>query len=107
MPDERLWDRTKTLVNPSVGLRREVRPEAIACTGQYGFSNYLCVPRHPATKSKVEKQVDIIREWFFRGRTWTDLTDLNDQWQARQKEVWYPHVNRITGTAMQARLREE
>jgi hypothetical protein len=74
--------------------------------GQYGFTSHLCVPRHLATQGKVEKQVDTRREWCFRGRAWTDLADLNDQWQAWHRKVWRPHVNRTTGTAMQARLRE-
>ena len=107
VPDELLYDRTKTVVKHSVGLRRELHPEAIAFAGQYGFTIRLCLPRHPATKGKVEKQVDTIREWFFRGRVWTDLADLNDQWQAWHMEVWLPHVNRTTGTAIEVRLREE
>jgi transposase len=93
VPDELLYDRTKTVVQHSVGRRRELHPEAIAFAGQYGFTIHLGLPRHPATKGKVEKQVDTIREWFFRGRAWTDLADLNDQWQAWHLEVWLPHVN--------------
>ena len=78
VPDALRDDRTKTVVKHSVGLRRELHSEAIAFAGQDRFTIHLCVPRHLATKGKVEKQVDTRREWFFRGRAWTNLADLTD-----------------------------
>jgi transposase len=79
VPDELLYDRTKTVIKHSVGQRSELHPEALAFAGQYGFTIKLCLPCHPATKGKVEKQVDTMREWFFRGRPWTDLSDLTER----------------------------
>jgi transposase len=107
VPDELLYDRTKTVVKHSVGQRSELHPEALAFAGQYGFTIKLCLPRHPATKGKVEKQVDTMREWFFRGRPWVDLSDLNAQWHVWHAEAWLPHIHRTTGTTIAARLAED
>jgi transposase len=107
VPDELLYDRTKMVVKHSVGQRSELHPEALAFAGQYGFTIEQCLPRRPATKGKVEKQVDTMREWFFQGRPWTDLSDLNAQWHVWHMEAWLPHVHRTTGTKIAARLPEE
>jgi transposase len=107
VPDELLYDRTKTVVKRAVGYRSELHPEAVAFAGHYGFSIKLCLPRRPATKGKVEKQVDTIREWFFRGRPWSDLRDLNRQWRGWHEETWLPHAHRTTGTTIAARLPED
>jgi transposase len=107
VPDELVYDRPKTVVKHAVGLRSELHPEAVAFAGHYGFTIHLCPPRRPQTKGKVEKQVDTIREWFFRGRGWTDLADLNTQWQRWHAEAWLPHVHRTTGTTIAARRPED
>jgi hypothetical protein len=107
VPDELLSDRTKTVVKHSVGSRSELHPEAIAFAGHYGFSIKLCPPRRPQTKGKVEQQVDTRREWFFRGRSWSDLSALNAQWRVWHAAAWRPHVPRTTGTAIAARLPED
>jgi transposase len=106
VPDEFLYDRTKTVVKRAVGHRSELHPEALAFASHYGFTIKLCPPRRPQTKGKVEKQVDTVREWFFRGRTWTDLADLNAPWRAWHTEAWLPHRHRTTGTSIAARLLE-
>lgn len=107
VPDELLYDRTKTVVRRSVGQRDELHPEAVAFATHYGFTIKLCRPRRAATKGKVEKQVDTIREWFFRGRPWTDLPNLNAQWRAWHDQEWLPHVHRTTGTTIAARLADD
>jgi hypothetical protein len=106
VPDELLYDRTKTVVKHAVAQRSELHPEALAFAGQYGFTITLRLPPHPASKGKVEKQVDTMREWFFRGRPWGDLSDLNAQWHGWHAEAWLPHINRTTGTTIAARLAE-
>jgi hypothetical protein len=107
VPDELRYDRTKTVVKHLVGQRSELHPEALAFAGQYGCTITLCRPRHPATKGKVEKQVDPMREWFFHGRPWVDLSALNAQWHVWHTEAWLPHIPRTTGTTIAARLAEE
>jgi transposase len=107
VPDALLDDRTKTVVKRAVGHRSELHPEAIACASHDGFTIKLCPPRRPQTKGKVEKQVDTIREWFFRGRSWSDLDELNAQWRVGHDEAWLPHRHRTTGTTIAVRLLED
>lgn len=107
VPDELLYDRTKTVVKHSVGQRSELHAEALAFAGHDGLTITLCLPRRPAPKGKVEQQVDTMREWCFRGRPWTDLSHRHAQWRAWPDDAWRPHRHRTTGTTMAARLPED
>ena len=42
-----------------------------------GFQTKLCQPRHPFTKGKVERLVRFVKENFLAGRTFLNVTDLN------------------------------
>ena len=56
-----------------------------------GFATRLCKPRHPYTKGKVERLVRFVKDNFLAGRTFSDITDLNEQaaeWCARQACRW-------------------
>lgn len=44
-----------------------------------GFQTKLCKPRHPFTKGKVERLIRFVKDNFLAGRTFWNLTDLNDQ----------------------------
>ena len=43
-----------------------------------GFETRLCKPRHPFTKGAVERLVRQVKENFVAGRTFYNLTDLNE-----------------------------
>ena len=61
--------------------------EYAAFMGCVGFRTRLCKPRHPWTKGKSERLIRFVKENFLAGRTFTDLTDLNEQaalWCAEQ-----------------------
>jgi transposase len=107
VPDKLLYDRTTTVVKHAVGQHSELHPEAVAFAGHYGFTIKLCRPRRPTTKGKVKKPVDTMREWFFRGRSWTDLNALNGQGHAWHDDAWLSHLHRTTGTTIAARLPED
>ena len=52
-----------------------------------GFKTKLCKPRHPFTKGKVERLVRFVKGNFLAGRTFRDITDLNEEaleWCAAQ-----------------------
>lgn len=44
-----------------------------------GFSTKLCKARHPFTKGSVERLVRFVKDNFAQGRTFLNVTDLNEQ----------------------------
>lgn len=44
-----------------------------------GFETHLCKPRHPFTKGAVERLVRFVKDNFIAGRTFCNLTDLNEE----------------------------
>lgn len=44
-----------------------------------GFRTKLCKPRHPFTKGKVERLIRFVKDNFLAGRSFRNITDLNDQ----------------------------
>ena len=57
-----------------------------------GFQTKLCKPRHPFTKGKVERLVRFVKENFLVGRSFLDITDLNQSaldWCNRQNAVYH------------------
>lgn len=62
-----------------------------AFMGCVGFETRLCKPRHPFTKGKVERLIRFVKENFLAGRTFTDMTGLNEEaalWCASQAGRW-------------------
>lgn len=43
-----------------------------------GFATKLCKPRHPYTKGKVERLIRYVKSNFLAGRTFWNVTDLNE-----------------------------
>lgn len=43
-----------------------------------GFGTRLCKPRHPYTKGKVERLIRFVKDNFLAGRTFWNVTDLNE-----------------------------
>ena len=57
-----------------------------------GFQTKLCKPRHPFTKGKVERLVRFVKNNFLVGRSFLDITDLNQRaldWCNRQNTVYH------------------
>lgn len=88
VPDHVLTDNMRSVVT---GRDHEGHPiwngEYAAFMACVGFSTRLCKPRHPFTKGKSERLIEFVKQNFLAGRTFTDLTDLNEQaalWCARQ-----------------------
>ena len=57
-----------------------------------GFQTKLCKPRHPFTKGKVERLVRFVKGNFLVGRSFLDITDLNQSaldWCNRQNAVYH------------------
>lgn len=57
-----------------------------------GFKTKLCKPRHPYTKGKVERLVGFVKGNFLVGRTFWNVTDLNQQaleWCDKQNHAFH------------------
>ena len=80
VPESVLTDNMKSVVK---GRDPEGHPiwnaEYAAFMGCVGFKTKLCKPRHPFTKGKVERLVRYVKENFLAGRSFTELTRLNEE----------------------------
>ena len=79
MPMSVLYDRTKTVVRRHGGVGQEVplHPEALAFAGHYGFSIRVAAAYRPQAKSRVERQVSIVREHVLRGRDFESVAAMD------------------------------
>jgi hypothetical protein len=53
----------------------------------YGIVVMLCYPYRPQTKGKIESTIKYLRNNFFKGKTFSDLNDLNNQCRDWLKKV--------------------
>lgn len=63
-----------------------------------GFNTRLCKPRHPYTKSKVERLIRFIKDNFLVGRCFWNLNDLNNQameWCEKQNSKYHREIEDI------------
>ena len=57
-----------------------------------GFQTKLCKPYHPFTKGKVERLIQFIKVNFLAGRTFWNVTDLNEsalEWCSKQPNAGF------------------
>lgn len=57
-----------------------------------GFETRLCKPRHPFTKGAVERLVRFVKDNFIAGRTFCNLSDLNEEaleWCRKQNTTYH------------------
>ena len=63
-----------------------------------GFQTKVCKPRHPFTKGKVERLIRFVEGNFLAGRTFWNVTDLNEaafQWCETQNGKFHKEVDGI------------
>jgi transposase len=96
VPEEILYDNTKTVVQKTLTEGTDARGEVVlnptfADFARYwGFTVRLCRPYRPQTKGKVENGIGYVRKNFLCGRSATGLQDLRHQalaWTARVANV--------------------
>lgn len=105
VPAEVLYDNAKVVVLSPKGPR--YNPALLDFAGRYGFSPRLCRPYRARTKGKVERTIGYIRDRFFAGRTFRDLTDANDQLLAWLEGSANVRIHRTTGERPADRLKRE
>ena len=73
-------------------------PEYEAFMNAVGFQTRLCKPRHPFTKGKVERLIRFVKDNFLAGRSFWNLTDLNDQaieWCQKHNNRYHREIDGI------------
>lgn len=63
-----------------------------------GFQTKVCKPRHPFTKGKVERLIRFVEGNFLAGRTFWNVTDLNEaafQWCETQNGKFHKEIDGI------------
>ena len=93
VPQHVLTDNMKSVVN---GRDLEGHPvwnkDYEAFMAAVGFQTKLCKPRHPFTKGKVERLIYFVKDNFLAGRTFWNVTDLNEaalEWCNEQNGVYH------------------
>ena len=107
-PEEILFDNIKQVV-----LKRTLRYEDIEWNAMFedlfkfhGFKPRLCKPRRPETKGKVENQVKLVWNDFFKDLEYNGLPDLNGKVLGWCDEV-NSRLHRTTHAIPRDRLKEE
>ena len=87
--DTMLYDNMKQVV-----LDRKIKasestfnPKFMDFAEYYGIVVRSCYPCRPQTKGKIENTIKYLRNNFFKGRTFQDLNDLNNQCREWLKKV--------------------
>jgi transposase len=65
-------------------------PRFLAFATHYGFKPWACLPRRAQTKGKVERRFDFVEKNLLNGRTFCNLTHLNEvtvSWLANVADV--------------------
>lgn len=95
VPQEILYDNMKNVVVRRHVGKAQFNATFLDFTAHYGFKPVACPPYSPWYKGKVERPIDYLRERFWRGYTYTDLSHVN-----RDAQDWNTTVamERIHGT---------
>lgn len=108
VPRRMLYDQMKTVVTGADPEGRPVfHPALLALATHYGFTPQACRPYRAQTKGKVERPIGYIREDFWLGRDFRDLSDLLVQWTEWLTTVANVRVHGTTGVRLVDRLAEE
>jgi len=74
-----LYDNLKSAVLQRQGRTIDFNPQLLALAAHYRYEPRPVAPARGNEKGRVERTIRYIRDNFFAGRAFTDLTDLNTQ----------------------------
>jgi hypothetical protein len=108
VPEEILYDRMKTAVigEDAAGVVT-YNASLVALLNHYGAAPRACQPYRARTKGKVERPFRYIRQDFFLARSFRNMDDLNDQFDAWRREVANPRVHATTRRVVDEAFAEE
>ena len=107
IPREILYDNQKQVILSRTADGPRFHPEFLSFCGQFGFRPRLCRPYRAQTKGKVERSIGYLKDRFFCGRTFTDLTDMNLSLERWVREVANEREHATTGEVPNVRLGRE
>ncbi len=79
IPSQIIYDNMKTVVLNRGGGGIHYNPRFFEFANHYGFNPVAHRPYHPRSKGKIERSIGYIKKNFCPGRSFSDLTDLNQQ----------------------------
>lgn len=107
-PEEVLYDRMKTAVigESSDGVVT-YNASLVSLLDHYGAGPRACQPYRAKTKGKVERPFRYIRQDFFLARSFRNIDDLNEQFEAWRTEIANPRVHATTDRVVDEAFAEE
>ena len=73
-----LYDNMKVVVRQHDEDGPLYNPRFLAFATHYGFKPWACLPRRAQTKGRVERKFDFVEKNLLNGRSFRNLTELND-----------------------------
>jgi len=107
-PEEVLYDRMKTAVigESSDGVVT-YNASLVSLLDHYDAAPRACQPYRAKTKGKVERPFRYIRQDFFLARSFRNIDDLNEQFEAWRTEIANPRVHATTDRVVDEAFAEE
>jgi transposase len=79
VPKRILYDNLKSVVLHHIGSTIQFNPRFLSFAGHYLFEPNAAPVRYPEAKGRVESAIKYLRHSFFYGRSFSSLTDLQQQ----------------------------
>jgi transposase len=103
-----LYDNLKAAVIERYGPKARFNPKLLELCAHYHFQPQLCSPGRANEKGRVERSIGFIRQGFFEGRPFTNLTDFNRralEW--RDRVLLRPHPEKKPQSVLDVFLEEK
>jgi transposase len=108
VPQQILYDRMKTAVLGETEPGDIIfHPTLLSLGAHYGFTPKACRPYRAKTKGKIERPYRYVRQDFFLGSQFNDMTDLNEQFSRWRCDIAHPRQHGTTKRIVQEAFIEE
>lgn len=107
VPQEILYDNMKNVVVRRYVGRAQFNSTFLHFCAHAGYTPLACPPYSPWVKGKVERPIDYLRERFWRGYTYIDLTRVNRDVQEWNATVAMERIHGTTQEQVRVRFKRE